>query len=367
MTQTSLIAHPRLDSTALTSEAGRKLVRLRRWEFWPSWAIYAPLLPSLAWYALRFGGLTVFTAANPGIPTGGLVGESKWDILRALPPDSITPSAFIPPGPREVRIAALAAAEKVGPYPLILKPDIGARGAGVRLARSRQDAIAVLDACAESEGIIVQRYHPGPFEAGVFYVRKPGEHAGRIFSITDKVFPRVIGDGVRSIRELIESHDRLSLQAPVFLARLGQRASRVPLMGEAITLGIAGNHCQGTTFLDGTSLITPELTAAFDHIARATPGFWFGRFDVRYTDRAEFKAGRGFQIIELNGVGSESTNIYDPATHYWQGQRILREQWKVAFEIGHANVQRGAKPMRVWDLLVTVWNHLQTTRDSRSD
>lgn len=359
--------NPGLTAPALNCELRRKLGRLRQWEFWPSWAVYAPLLPSLVWYALRFGGPTVFTAANPGIPTGGLVGESKWDILRALPPDSITPSAFIQPGTRESRLAALFAAEGVGPYPLILKPDIGARGAGVRLARSRQDAIAALDACSEADGIIVQRYHPGPFEAGVFYVRKPGEHAGRIFSITDKEFPRVVGDGIRSIRELIESHERLSLQASVFLARLGTRASRVPTPGEAVSLGIAGNHCQGTKFLDGASLITPELTAAFDGIARAMPGFWFGRFDVRYEDRAEFKAGRGFQIVELNGVGSESTNIYDPATPFWKGQKILREQWRLAFEIGHANIQRGAKPMPLFDLLATVRNHLRTTRDSRAD
>ena len=54
------------------------------WEFWPSWAIYLPLLPYLVYLACKHRSMTLFTAANPGIPSGGLGGESKWTILQHL-------------------------------------------------------------------------------------------------------------------------------------------------------------------------------------------------------------------------------------------------------------------------------------------
>lgn len=336
----------------------RRWDRWRRWEFWPAWALYGPLLPALAWYALRHGGATVFTAANPGILHGGLAGESKWETLRRLPHDAVAPSILLPPGPTTTRRDALLAAERIlGPYPIILKPDVGERGAGVRLVRSRPEALQAL--ARTPAALIAQRYHPGPFEAGVFYIRRPGRPTGRIFSITDKQFPRATGDGQRTLRELIDAHPRLRLQAPVFLRRLGPAADRVPHAGESVPLAVAGNHCQGTMFLDGARLITPELTAAFDRIASAVPGFCFGRFDVRYADPDQFRAGRGFSIVELNGVGSESTNIYDPAAGFWQGQRVLREQWRLAYEIGAENIRRGARPTPALTLLRSALAHLR--------
>ncbi len=60
------------------------LKRRVQWEFWPMWATYLPLVPYLVFLAIKHRSLTLFTAANPGIPSGGLVGESKSQILRHL-------------------------------------------------------------------------------------------------------------------------------------------------------------------------------------------------------------------------------------------------------------------------------------------
>src|SRR5204863_7531177 len=111
--------------------------------------------------------------------------------------------------------------------------------------------------------IIVQTYHPGPFEAGVFYIRIPGEKSGRIFSITDKKFPVIVGDGQSTLEQLIWAHPRFRMQAQTFLARHERDADRVLPVGEAFRLAVAGNHCQGTLFLDGYHLITPELERRF--------------------------------------------------------------------------------------------------------
>ena len=58
--------------------------RLTRWEFWPPWAAYLPLIPYLLYLGARYRSLTLFTAANPGIPSGGFAGESKSQILQRL-------------------------------------------------------------------------------------------------------------------------------------------------------------------------------------------------------------------------------------------------------------------------------------------
>ena len=61
-----------------------RLGRWRRWEFWPDWMFYPPVGIYCAWLALKYRGLTVPTAANPGIFSGGMVGESKMATLKDL-------------------------------------------------------------------------------------------------------------------------------------------------------------------------------------------------------------------------------------------------------------------------------------------
>lgn len=316
--------------------------RLCRWEFWPTWLFYIPLYPWILWLGLRYRGLTTPTAANPGIPQGGIVGESKYDILRQLPREWIVPTALIPAGPTSQRIARFEATlrENEWSYPLILKPDAGQRGAGLRKLSSVADAQRYFD---EFPGpAVVQAFHAGPYEAGVFYYRLPPlpgekEQPGRILSITDKHFPVLIADGRHTVEELIWRHPRFRMQAGRFLARLGDRAQETPAADARIALAVAGNHCQGTLFRDGAHLITPALEARIDEISRQFPGFFFGRYDVRYRDPAELARGENFAIIELNGVTSESTNIYDPSWPIWRAWAQLYRQWSIVFQIGARN------------------------------
>jgi len=74
------------------------------------------------------------------------------------------------------------------------------------------------------------------------------------------------------------------------------------------------------------------------------PGFYIGRYDIRYRSDEELRAGKGFQIIELNGAASEATNIYDASNSLWSAYRTLYRQWKLVFQIGAANQIRGHRP-----------------------
>ena len=108
-------------------------------------------------------------------------------------------------------------------------------------------------------------------------------------------------------------------------------------------------------FLDGSHLVTPALTTAIGRVSRAQAGFHFGRYDVRAPSVEAFQRGE-FTVIELNGLTSESTNIYDPQHSVWFGWRVLGRQWRLAFAIGAENRARGSIPLtwrEVWALVAT--------------
>jgi membrane protein DedA with SNARE-associated domain len=331
--------------------------RIWRWEFWPMWLFYPPVLLWTAWLAVRFGGYRTITAANPGMPDGGVVGESKFAILSRLPSDWTVPSALLTPGPVASRRAALqtAVAGTGWMFPLVLKPDVGQRGAGVKVVRSMEEADAYL--ARETGPVLAQPYHPGPFEAGVFYYRMPGGD-GRILAITDKHFPEVTGDGRSTLADLVWAHRRHRMQAATFIERLGDRRQSVPADGERVALGIVGNHAQGAMFTDGGALRTTALEARIDGIARAYDGFYIGRFDIRYRTREAFMAGRDLAIVELNGATAECTSIYDPAASLWSAYATLARQWSLVFAIGAANRRAGRPASSARRLAGLVREHL---------
>jgi hypothetical protein len=359
---TLLVVHAarRLADAGVRRRLAATIARWTRWEFWPTWLFYLPVSVYILWLACRHRGLATVTAANPGMPDGGLVGESKYDILQRLSPVWTIPSVRVgraADGGRAERLRAEIDARGWS-FPLILKPDVGQRGTGVKLAATWTDVEDYLTVV--SEAIVVQPYHPGPFEAGIFYYRMPGADRGRIFSITDKQFPVLTGDGVSTVETLIWSHPRFRLQGATFAARHRAALDRVLAAGERFPLAVAGNHCQGTLFRDGSQLRTEALERRVDEIARSYAGFFVGRFDVRYSDVDAFKAGRDVAIVELNGVTSESTDIYDPDGTLWRAYRQLFRQWRIIFAIGAANRASGTPVSSIRQLLALTHAHLTT-------
>ena len=331
-----------------------RLERWRRWEFWPGWLFYPPVAMYCLWLAIRHRGLSLPTLANPGIFTGGLVGESKFATLKnllATSPEFTADAALIDGDKFETRRQSLAKIQAaLGlTFPFILKPDFGQRGAGVKLIRTPEQAETYLRDC--SAPLVAQRYAPGPFEVGIFYFRLPGEPRGHIFSITEKIFPAVTGDGHSTLGQLIEADPRARLIAEKYAPRFAARLDEILPAGETLRLVQAGNHAQGCIFRDGARLITPELTARMDEISQKLDGFFIGRYDIRFASEADLRAGKSFSVIELNGAAAESANVYDARHSLWFAYRTLFRQWGLVFAIGAANRRRGARTMGV----LAVW------------
>ncbi len=317
--------------------------RVLRWEFWPMWAAYLPLAPYFLYLCARFRSFTLFTAANPGIFSGGLVGESKSGILEKLP--SAAAFALLP---RAIPFDEKVALTRRFGFPMVLKPDQGERGAGVAIVRTEAERDSYLRGAERDT--IVQRYVSG-VEFGVFYCRMPDDTRGRVVSITEKRFPMLVGDGRSRLGDLIQRDERAACMADTY-ARLSKRPMHdVPAKGERVQLVEIGSHCRGAIFLDGAHLLTPALEEEIDRIAQAHPGFFFGRFDLRAPTVEEFQEARGLQVIELNGVSAEPAHIYDPRVSVWEAYRVMFRHWRTAFAIGRRNVELGAKAMTLRELV----------------
>jgi membrane protein DedA with SNARE-associated domain len=325
-------------TTALRKRIAARIRRLGVWEFWPVWAAYLPVVPWLLLLSIRYRSPRVFLCANPGIPLAGLVGESKSAILAHLQQSG--------------RVAPYIVVEGCAPpqaFPVVAKPDVGERGRGVRVIRSRDELIGYLPKDSKT---ILQQYVLG-LEFGVLYYRDPRTPEGRIVSITEKRFPQVTGDGRRSIRRLILDDARAAVLERVYLAGCRRNPDDVPLAGESVPLVEIGSHCRGAVFLDASNLVTPELESAVDAVAKCHPGFHIGRFDVRTPSVEAFQSGE-FTVLELNGVAGEPTHIYDPRVSLLAAYKALFRHWAFAAAAGAANMRRGSRPESWRRILRTV-------------
>lgn len=325
-------------------QAAVAFARIVKWEFWPAWLFYAPVAVICAWLGIRYRGFSLPAAANLNQKNGGIIGESKIEILRDLmknSPEFTADAYLISEGPLEERFRAVKtiSTHEGIPFPFVLKPDVAQRGAGFRKVHSLQDVENYL--AQVSAPLVLQRYVKGPHEAGIFYYRFPQETRGHIFGITRKRFPVVTGDGCHTIKELIEQDARARLIKNTYLSRLGSDSDRILATGEELRLVEAGNHCQGCVFRDGSDLYSEALRAAIDEISKKLPGFFIGRYDVRYEHDKDLHLGRGFTILELNGAASEATNIYDERNSLWAAYATLYRQWDLVYRIGAMNRDLG--------------------------
>jgi membrane protein DedA with SNARE-associated domain len=342
----------------LSSYRGRRLLlgrlrRIVRWEFWPVWAFYPPVVCYIIYLAVQHRSLTVFTCANPSIPGGGFIGESKSAILQGLSaaPEAreyvaragLLPAA-LPTNARLKLARDFMTAHKLT-LPIVLKPDAGQRGSGVAIIRTDEQLADYLT--RTQTDTIIQEYVAGQ-EFGVFYYRYPEAERGYIFSITEKRFPAVNGDGHSTLERLILADERAVCMARTYFDLHRDELWAVPDADERVQLVELGTHCRGAVFFDGAWIKTTALVAAIDKLSRGFAGFYFGRFDIRTPSLADFKQGRNFKIVELNGVTSEATHIYDPQNDLATAYKTLFAQWRLAFAIGAQNRARGARatPLR---------------------
>ncbi|MCB1041455.1 MAG: VTT domain-containing protein [Acidobacteria bacterium] len=323
--------------------AQSRLHRFLRWEFWPIAVLYLPVFIQNLLLAIRYRSLKLPLMSNPAIEYSGIVGESKSAILnlfsrpnRHIPAYMAWDNVHAADGMKGV-LAWMS--EHQLAYPIIVKPDSGQRGFGVRFIRDDQ---ALQDYLSSAPiPLMAQAYAPGPYEFGVYYVRMPGCEQGKVTGITGKDFPQVVGDGSSCLEDLILKLPQAQGRVHIFLKRFSDSLRMVLQRGERFPLVHAGNHCQGTIFLDHSHLLTPQLEKTIDEIAQSFDGLYICRMDIRANDLESFRNGDAFQIVEINGTTSEPSHIYDPKYSIVFAWRHLLRHWFHVWRIGAANRKAG--------------------------
>lgn len=330
-------------------------------EFWPSWLIYLPVVMQWLLLSLRYRSFTLPLIANPSIHLGGMVGESKIAVLGLMQGKAKKHlAAYVAvlndvnkTLPSRVAEAVKAMQAKGIEFPVVAKPDLGCRGAGIKIIKDEKKLADYFSSFPAQAKFLLQKKITYEAEAGIFYIRLPGKKQGEIFSITLKYAPYVIGDGKRSLRQLIEDDDRAGKIAGLYFKRHLEMLEMVIPAQQAFRLTFAGNHCLGSIFRDGNKYKTEKMRRVFDAIADDIEGFHYGRFDVRFESIEKLMSGEAFNILEVNGASSEATHIWDRDTSIVEVYKTLFHQYKTLFKIGDSLRQQGCKTPSLWQLLKT--------------
>lgn len=315
------------------------VIKLRNWEYWPFGIVQFPAMLYYFWLSLRARSFIFFSASNPGIPMGGMFGESKFTVLDKIP-SGCKPVTLLVTIPATKEHVLKTMAESNLQFPVIFKPDLGERGFMVKRIHGPDEIDLYL--ASVNVNFIVQELVDLPLEFGVFYTRFPTQAHGQVTSVTMKEMLFVTGDGKSTLRELILGKDRAKLQWSNLKAMYHSRLDDVISRDEKIELVSIGNHCLGTKFINANHLINKRLSESIDSISKNIPGFYIGRFDLRCETVEQLYEGN-VKIMELNGCGAEPAHVYHPGYSFFKAARTFCQHWGNIFQIARENEQRGTR------------------------
>ena len=312
-------------------------------EFFPGWLCYISVRMYAFFKFLTSRNPLWFTATNPGFPLWWLYPSSKRDILKQLPPEYVPETLFVDTDNFDVETLQAKISSSTIEFPLIIKPDNGLRGLGIQIFHTQQELDEKLPAYVEENikrwAWLVQAFIDYPLELWVFYIRKPNEQKWTVTWIVEKEFLEVIWDGKKTFQELVNLHPRAKYHRELLKGQFASLRTNVINEWEKIDVVEIWTHSRGSTFLDASDIVTPELTKLFDTLSDSIDGFYYGRYDVRVKS-VEWLLAWGFKIMEINPTYGEPTWMYDPGYSFWKQQKILLRHWSQMYEVAtqnHAN------------------------------
>ncbi|MDI9357280.1 MAG: hypothetical protein QM536_09685 [Chitinophagaceae bacterium] len=312
-------------------------VKLTHWEFWPFSIVYFPVYFYYFFLAVKAKSFFFFTASNPSIEYGGMLGESKDEIYKLIP-EKYIPKTKKFTTQNTIQDIDLYIQTNNITYPFILKPNRGERGRMVKKIETKIELENYLSLIQED--FLLQEYIHYPLELAIFYYRYPEESKGKVTSITRKQLLEVTGDGKSSIKELMEKNIRYQLYTEHIANQYPQRADYIPQKNEKILVEPIGNHCRGTLFLNDSHRINDALEFVMHTMSMEIKDFYFGRFDIRCKSYEALEKG-DFKVIELNGAGAEPAHIYHPGRSLFSGYRDICYHLHILCEISIRNHKRG--------------------------
>ncbi|MBT4904209.1 MAG: hypothetical protein HON57_03390 [Flavobacteriaceae bacterium] len=316
----------------------------KRWsnfEFWPFWIFYIPAYFYWMYLAIRARKCTYFTTLNPIMNNSGAFEVSKWSYLSKFPKSWIPKSFKTNTNSSSAQLMLLIQQHGLE-FPLVAKPDNAERGKDVAVIDSIEE-LAIYCRNSRFKEVLIQEYCTLEKEAGILFYKFPDESRFEITSITEKKFCEVIGDGKQTFGELIKNNPRINHRVKTLRERFTSHWDQILPLGEQRLIEPIGSHNLGTEFRDARILISPELTTQLKQWSDQLPGFYYGRFDIKFTSWEALQKGENFKIIEVNGVNSEPAHIYEPTYSLWKAYRDIIFHMEIIYEISALNSTLGHK------------------------
>ena len=185
-------------------------------------------------------------------------------------------------------------------YPLVFKPNYCHEYAhDVAIVENYNEAITYVKNSTDNS-IIIQSYHPGPYEGTIFFTKHPNTHDIDI----------------------------------VVVERVPQNVGEKWLWKESISFkyGYFTRH--------RPDLETDKLKRIITHISFKVPHFYFGRYDIRFDSDEKLKQGYGFKIIELGGYDSGDTR-WDIKQSSKYNLKIIKNWLFKRYSYGLINIMNG--------------------------
>jgi hypothetical protein len=183
-------------------------------------------------------------------------------------------------------------------YPIIMKPNV-CSGSGRQVSKI-QNGIQALEYIknfdsSSGDNIIIQEFDPAPYEVGILYQRYPWEKHGKIISLANK--------------SSSENSDGK------FIPR----------------------SCYNVICSDKGEWLTPQNTKVIIREIERIPEINACRIDILFNDLDNFKMGKDFRIIEINGrlgmnlsTDSHPSNIWRLIYYlYWLIKRFIMGAYNV--------------------------------------
>ena len=204
---------------------------------------------------------------------------------------------------------ALEIADEIG-YPVILKPLAANHGRGISGRLNDEEGLreAWKQSSAYGSRIVIEQFAEGR-DHRVLVVNK------KVVAAAERVPANVVGDGRRTIAELIEEanldprrgvgHTKILTKIPTderaveHLARNGRTMKTVPAEGEIVTLAATANLSTGGTSIDRTDEMHPDNVTACE-MAAGVIGLDIAGIDILTPDISVPFRENNSVIIEVN-------------------------------------------------------------------
>ena len=191
--------------------------------------------------------------------------------------------------------------------PLVLKPSKGGKGVGITTGITTADDLraawtTATQASAEPKPVFVLEEQVDGVDVRAFVIGR------RVAAAATRVNAHVVGDGRRTISELIAEKQRWRDEhvilrkrpftvEPALMARLGRTVDDVPAHGEVVVVNSLANVHLGGENADVTELVHPDLMTMAVDAVRAIPGLGLAGVDIQTPN---IRSADGAVVLEAN-------------------------------------------------------------------